>query len=539
MNIKTFPYDARFEDPYKNNPAIQIFGNRFFTDQTPMEFLMEFLLIAISEKRFGEQSENSSKQCLPSRKILSSWNNETLRYAPKARLNLKLFSFLGISKLDSRHNTHIRQYKSLTEEFMHLIDMPVDGNKNDVVQSLENLFLGFQGAGAGRTWCAQSFLPVCPAFIAGETIWNETKARSYQGLTWADLLGNINTFYSMNKHKFLARGGEVLYLQVCNALKRSQEEVKEWLTDSCISLTFDEQIPEKLHILLEEALNKILHQCPKTINDIAELIDEQVEQATSEATDRPEEKTRFVDAGWCPVASWQEGYLFAVDLLRICQANLSLVDRIYLLETAFVIHVLRSMGMQSARIGRQDGDQPSGVGFLWAFSAPEEDREAIKRVSHHSVKEMEKNIFTAIRSPDVALVANKKSIESLRKDADKSYGGKLFLKLGKRIGLIIPRRGAGERFVLTEQILRFLVTTIVPLNGRLTFDTFKSRVAARFGMVFDADGLAKSAGISGYGEGVHLPADTDYWLQDMLKAAGLLLQLSDSCSMVINPNGNK
>jgi len=537
MNITTFPHDARSEKPYKNNPAIQIFGNRFFADQTPMEFLMEFLLIAISEKRFGGQEENSGNQCLPSREILNRWHNEPLSYAPKARLNLKLFSFLGISKLDSRHNTHIRQYKKLTDEFMQLIDMPIDGNRNDVVQALENLFLGFQGAGAGRTWCAQSFLPICRSFISGETIWKANLARKNRPQTWEDLFDN-QKYFDSNQHLFFARGGEVLYLQICNALKRSPEEVKNWLVGSEIILSFDEQNPEKLHNLLEESLHRFLSQCPKTINEIAELIDEHVESATSEATDRPDEKTRFVSAGWCPTATWQEGYLFAVDLLRICQANLSLVDRIYLLETAFVIHVLRSMGMQSARIG-SDCNQLSGVGFLWAFSAPEEDREAIKRVSHHSVKATETMIYTAIRKADLEHAEARKTIDGLRKDADKSYGGKLFLKLGKRIGLIIPRRGAGERFVLNEQILRFLVTTIVPLGGRLTFDTFKERAAARFGMVFDADGLARSAGLSGYGEGVHLPADTDYWLQDMLKAAGLLLQLSDSCSMVINPNGHK
>ena len=51
MSCKTFPVDACNEGPYQQNPAIQLFGNRFFTDQTPIELLIEFLLIAAATKR--------------------------------------------------------------------------------------------------------------------------------------------------------------------------------------------------------------------------------------------------------------------------------------------------------------------------------------------------------------------------------------------------------------------------------------------------------------------------------------------------------
>ncbi len=532
MSCKTFPVDASNEGPYQQNPAIQLFGNRFFTDQTPIELLIEFLLIAAATKCINDDTK--FKTCFPEKKILREWAEEPLRYAPKARLNLKLFSFLGISKLDSRHNIHIRHYQDLTRKFIELIDMPSSGNKEDVVRALENLFLGYQGAGSGRTWCAQSFLPIGKNFIAGETIWKAERARKNAPQDWEDLIDGHVTYFDTNQHVFLARGGEVLYLQICNAFKRSEDEVRTWLDNSDLQLRIEEQHPEKLLSLLENELQKILHQCPETVNEIAHLIDECIESDTSAATDAKGENERFVKAGWCPVDSWQEGYLFAVDVLRLCQANLSIIDRIYLLGIACAIHVIRSMGRQSARaiIGSKD---LTDIGYLWAFSAPEETRVPIKRVSHHSAKAMEKMIFEAIRNPEIKLHPTKKTIDQSLKDADKNYAGKLFLKIAKRIGLIVPRRGRGERFVLNEQILRFLVLAIVPPGGRLTYDTFKKRVTARFGMVFDAEGLAEAARWSDFGTGIHLPGDSDYWLQDMLKAAGLLMQLSDSCSMVINP----
>jgi len=82
------------------NPAVQLFGRRFFADQTVTELLVELLLVAVSEKRVGK---DTFKSTLPSVDLLCDWPadeknpkiSSTLKYAPKARLNLKLFSFLG------------------------------------------------------------------------------------------------------------------------------------------------------------------------------------------------------------------------------------------------------------------------------------------------------------------------------------------------------------------------------------------------------------------------------------------------------------
>jgi hypothetical protein len=106
--------------------------------------------------------------------------------------------------------------------------------------------------------------------------------------------------------------------------------------------------------------------------------------------------------------------------------------------------------------------------------------------------------------------------------------------MSKRIGLMIPKMGPGARFVLNERLLRFLVITSVPLGGRYTLDTFKQILENRHGLVLDADGLDR-AGKWMNGTGIYLPTDTDQWLQQMLEAAGFLIQLSDSCALVSNP----
>ena len=95
------------------NPAVQLFGRRFFADQTVPELLVELLLVASSVKKIGGSLLDSS-QVFPNFELLNAWPNSVyLEYAPKARLNLKLFAFLGASKLETRHESHREQYRKL------------------------------------------------------------------------------------------------------------------------------------------------------------------------------------------------------------------------------------------------------------------------------------------------------------------------------------------------------------------------------------------------------------------------------------------
>ena len=199
MSCEPFPRVAHHEV----NPAFQLFGSRLFNDQTPTEFLVELLLVVASPKRIGPGGQSFSTP-LPARVDLADWpTGEFLEYAPKARLNLKLFALMGASRLDSRHETHREHYKELVERLHDHIRVAEAGSEDDVLRTLENLLLGFQGAGSGRTWCAQSFLPICRGVLAGETIWNETAARQYPPTGLGGPVDWHSNYLTMNKHAFL------------------------------------------------------------------------------------------------------------------------------------------------------------------------------------------------------------------------------------------------------------------------------------------------------------------------------------------------
>lgn len=534
MSCETFPVGMRQE----HNPAIQLFGNRLFNDQTPIELLIELLLLVTSTKRIGPGIPFTDP--IPTIEMLSSWQVEELQYSPKARLNLKLFAFMGASRLDSRHETHRQHYRELIERLLNSVRVTDSGKKNDVLVTLENLFLGFQGVGANRTWCAQNFLPVCKGFLARETIWNETEARRNDPAEWDDLLVNLNKYFPSNKRLFLARGGEVLYLQLCNALRQNLTDIQRWVRKSGVEIEPKEQDPSWLHNQLQRELSRLLDHCPRTVTDISEFIDSVVEPETADATDMDHQNggLRYVTAGWCSLDSWQEGYLFAVDLLRICSSELDVIERLQLLETACAVQVLRSLCMQSARHSAMEYEV-GWPGYRLAVSAPDGNVTVANRISRHTAKFAEKLIYRAIRSDDIKLPGNELEKAKLLKEADRRYAGKLFISLAKRIGFMIPRRGAGARFTLNEQLLRLLVVTTVPIGGRLTYARFKELVEARHGLVFDSDGLSRAMRWMDGSSKVFVSSEVDSWLQEMLEAAGLLFHLSDSCALVLNPTAKK
>jgi len=539
MSFNDFPYDPLTNPKAKqamNNPAIQLMGNRFFSDQTHCELLIELLLVIFSPKKFKDDTEFQT--CLPELSYIKSQPDQIFQYAPKARLNLKLFSFLGASKIDARHKTHRDHHLELIQELKDRIETDSQ-DKESVIRTLENLFLGFQGAGSGRGWCAQSFMPLSEGFLGGETIWNATQAKKKDPDSWEGLTESttaLNTFFTMNKHRFLGRGGEILYLQICNALSQPKSEIKEWANSINLGLTDEEKDPEILHEGLEKELQNFKNHSPSALTQIAEFIDGQLDTDTPEKTDwidwEAGEK-RFVDAGWCKKESWREGYMFAVEIHRLLRAGLDIVDRIHLMEIACAMQVLRSLGAQTSRITKRE-NPVSWPGYRIALSAPADDRPDIRRLSQISVKTMEKQIYQSLRSGHVTLSGDAEQQRKTLDQADKSYGGKLFISMSKRIGLMIPKMGPGARFVLNEKLLRFLVISSVPLGGRYTFDSFKQILENRHGLVVDADGLDR-AGIWMNGTGIYLPADTDQWLQQMLEVAGFLVQLSDSCALVSNP----
>jgi hypothetical protein len=140
-------------------------------------------------------------------------------------------------------------------------------------------------------------------------------------------------------------------------------------------------------------------------------------------------------------------------------------------------------------------------------------------------------IYDALRHPSI----NSDQSGGEYKEADSRYGHKLFLTVAKRIGLVVPKRGSGARFVLNDRVLRYMVLATIRPGERVTYESFKKLALAHYGLAFDDETIGRACTWSGTAQLTTLGGNADGWLTEMLDAAGMLIRLSDSFSLVTNP----
>ena len=97
----------------------------------------------------------------------------------------------------------------------------------------------------------------------------------------------------------------------------------------------------------------------------------------------------------------------------------------------------------------------------------------------------------ALRHKDLEENA-RQSNKDLYKEADTKYGHKFFLSLGKKLEVIIPFRGPGARFIMTDRLMRYLVAVLLP-GERCTYEEFLHRLYQHYGIAVEGEYLTDAA----------------------------------------------
>jgi len=522
--------DVTAENYY--NPAFHLFGQRFYKDQTTLELLSEFLYIAFAEKKVGSSDLFSTP--LPGKDCLAEWKNQRLYYKVPIRLTTKLFALFGHSRIDGRDKVHEEQFKVIIERLTSLIDT-YSFTPQQIVYMIEEYLSGFQGVGLNRAWCAQTFYPICSALFSQETLWNETKAARNPPLNWSQTVRSDLTesgfryYYSVSKHRFIARGGEVIYLQLCNAFNTKPEDIMS--IAELLSLSVQESNTEWIFERLQEGLPRLNSKSTQGLEALVDFI-EKLDTYTYEEI---KNNNQYLQAGWCPRESWREGYLFAVELTRLLAANIDPVERLELMTTGCSMQVLRSLSAQSSRYNRTTGAK-SALGYSWIFSEPDA-KPAYKQVAQRNLQVNQKNIFQALRIPALKEHAarDRRGKTDYYKEADERYGHQLFLSLGKRLGIIVPYTGPGARMVMTDRLLSYLVAILISPGQMCTYEDFLQRMYTHYGIAIEGEELKDALVWSGLPANDALCSARGTWLVEMLRAGGYLTELSDAWSIVHNP----
>ncbi len=517
------------------NPAIKLFGRRFEKEQTAIEYLAEFLLVFSNPKVIVDTeskpvSEMTWEFGFPDNDTLKRLASENLklRYAAPARLVLKLFAFLGSSKLETRHLCHQKHFQAILGELKSQINTSGNILKDDILGLIEQVLLGFIGIAQNRTWCTHLFLPVSKALIAGESIWRRKEAQKNPDLTWHASIEKFHNYYDFSKHRFMARGGEVLYLQLCNLFSRENTlEFANFLKKMGYTKT-----PEDLKAGVEEGLKALL----ASVSSLEKLV-QWIEEADPDTTDKTNKN--MVTCAWCPDETWPEAYLFAYELVNICEALIDPLEKLEMLKCCCVFQVFRTMCAQSVRYG---GAAPANktvhgntFNFAWIVTDRNTRNKPMKDASKANLVKIQKLIHGALRTrePSPREIDNKLSGY---KEADDQVQG-IFLKLGKKIGFVAPSTGPGARFVVTEDILRFLVLALVPPGKRMTLDSFRETLYKHYSIGITGWELDRAVHWTYPGQSFVIRNKDDNWLEEKLRATGFLLPLSDAVSLVRNPFG--
>lgn len=513
------------------NPAIRLFGNRLISEQTILEYATEFLGIVFSEKKIA--SENIAEP-IPPLQTLKAWpSGQALEYKPPIKLNLKLFAFFGLSRIDGKHEVHEQHYRYLIRKLGDAMTFN-RGNSDQVLDYLDDFLRGFQGAGFNRAWCTQTFYPISPSLLTQETIWNETVANSpkTKPSTWEYAVANFYQYFSRTKRIFMARGGEILYLQLCNVFRMNEELIQSWADR--FELTGDERNLEKLHSQLSSGFTSLKGNYNYSLDNLVDFL-EGLDSKTHEKTN---DENYWLECSWCPEETWPEGYLFAVELKRILTASLDPVERIDLLMTGCAMQVLRTICAQSIRHGGSERVSETPLGYEWIFSASGSSPQQ-RQTSQRSLQHIQGIIQKALRKDE--LLANARNhprgIEQAYKEADTKYGFKLFVSLGKKLGIIVPYTGPGARFTMTDKLVRYLVVSLVPPGERITYQDFLQLMYLHYGIAIEGVQLANAMRWSGLPDNNAMQETKRAWLTGMLSAGGFLTELSDAWSVVRNPFG--
>lgn len=507
-----------------DNAAIQIFGRRFYKDQTAIEYLVEFFLVFLSPKYISDPEAGWQKG-FPDKKHLDSWPaNTPLKYSPEPRLGLKLFSFLGSSKLETRHECHKKHFEKMLSNLKEQLEIDTNISEDELLEILEQLLCGFVGVSANRTWCTQVFLPVSESLVAGETIWKRVQGEKKPNITWEEAIDK--GLFTFTQHDFLARGGEVLYLQLCN-LKRffNTQELKDFEIKNGFAAGAGEDalkdISEKLDGLFQQT---------RQIDELCKWVENSDPDTTSLI------KRQDAQCGWCPEESWQEAYLFAYEFANICRSSIDPLEKTEMLTLCCVFQVLRSLCAQACRYSglmTEDLHALGGAnGFSWIITAEQLDDISLKETAKKNLIRIQEIIHSALRHPDILPPHKPKKTDEKKADAQ---GHELFVQLAKRIGFIVPRVGPGARMVLSDALLRYMVLALIPPGEKRTTQTFEERLNCHYGIAVNGKILSDAVRWTYRRETQQATTPEKNWLEENLLAAGFLIPLSDAVSQVENP----
>lgn len=505
MLNELFPQGAL--NPDSNDCSIQslLFGHRIKPQQTRYEYLAEFLQIAMSKKRVvDDDSHFTDDMFIISEKVY----DHMIEYTPVSNMGLKRFIFFDNSRLDTKSAIDDKAYKQCVEILSNSIELDSSQIENkDVIFVLQNILYGFSIENVGRSWFNKNLLPVCP-----EVLFPESLAR--KGHRERASLDSVttDTSFDFNSYTYMARGGEIYYLHLLHALNNTENDKKE---------------------ILEKQLKRMLSRIPQ-LSEISSYIQHKWEDTMDfydRITDKPTVKktTKAIPLDY----QYRDKYTIS-ELTSFLDNRIQPMEKIDLLSYGIVMQIFRMMTTTAAK-----GSETPGM--IWLIDVCDHDKKEhseVKKLASHCFSLNEES-FTKYIDYGISYFYNNDDEEKRNDRRKKAFADttKVIRKLGKNMGMIIPMTGPDMRFTLPEEILKFLVMSLIPAGKKVTFDSFLDMLYEHFEIVIAPEHYARavSENKAPYQSNVTFLQMNKSDFAQKLKNCGFLRDLSDATSIVENP----
>ena len=503
--MKTFfPSDADTSNG-SDNMAIKLFGDRIYADQSLYEYLIEFLLVFISPKDKDKKLDTMA---------FHSDINKELVYHIKPRMGLKRFIFYNRSKKDVTIPVDEKAYKEILQILQRKIEESgVEADKAEsAIEAIQDLFYGYAAVIKNRSWTAQSLLPIAPELIFCEAMINKKERLKLSNGSNNPSDEDIEMKFDFSRHNFMARGGEVYYLHILQALQTCDLDTR---------------------VRLEGLIKNLVTSSGENFSKLANWInDSWLEEKNIE----PDKLYIKKQIGFIPATGYINcGKDTVFELINYLSNDMNPITRIELLAKGVVLQIMRMMCRRTTEFL---GITPSP----WIVDLRSKKAgNTVMKISSSSYRKTEELFICAINKITSNYLDENEGDLKLKTPFEylsrsKTHTLNMFKRLGKEMQLIIPLKGGHERFSLSEDLVKFIVLSIVKPQGKMTFDMFLDNVYYNYNIVIGAKQYKKcTSTINLDAEQASSFAYNELQFQDFLKNTGFLRDLSDATSIVSSP----
>lgn len=496
-------YPANYKPSKKPPLQSWLFGHRVQPGQTKYEYLVEFLQVAIARKENPYHKQYT--EMFPVDDYIGVGG---FHYFPKSRIGLKRFVFFSKSKLDGKATVDKNAYDECINALTKSISGGNDISKMNSIKILQNLLNGFSAVNQNRSWFDQNMLPVCPEVILPEGM-GIKKWR--QGIDFQRANIAVDYKFDFHKYTYMCRGGEVYYLHLLSAIN---------------------QCPKYKNII-EQRLREMINSFPQFsyLCSFIQNIWDSYMMFAEEEKEAEEHRILKKDLGAIPVKFSERNTYTLSELENFLNSKAHPFEKMEMMANGIILQIMRLM----YNVASTDIESNCWVIDIncKGFDNTEVKKAAIASFKHNE-EVISNYLYTGLKElKDELSEADEQKV--IKNAADDSY--RLFRKMGKMIGIIIPNTGTGMRFSLSEDIIKFLVLSIIPPKSMITLDEFVQQLYKHYGIVIGPEQYRKEmfrGSVKGSGDLSFLDENLKAFSQK-LKDCGFLRDLSDATSIVENP----